>query len=111
MVGHWKRAEVQESSLGDLSHLQGEQVCLTRGPVRPCLKCKGKGRIDEFGIGLLVVCDACGGALAEHQDHNADEPKTAIWNHPAVASLSVCRMCLGTGVVVNLGGLASRPGR
>jgi hypothetical protein len=68
----------------------------------PCPKCHGTGRLDEFGIGLTVVCDECGGAF--DNEHQADEHGPApVWSHPAVSALDVCHTCLGTSVVVNLG--------
>lgn len=76
----------------------------------PCPKCQGKGRIDEFGIGLVVVCTECAGALAEHQPNREDHQDAAIWTHPAVSSLDVCHVCLGTRVIVNLGGTGEPTG-
>jgi DnaJ-class molecular chaperone len=76
----------------------------------PCPKCHGTGRLDEFGIGLVVVCDACAGALAERQTGPKDQPDSPVWRHPAVSNLDTCRVCLGTGVVVNLGGTGEPTG-
>lgn len=77
----------------------------------PCPKCHGTGQIDEFGIGLVVVCDECAGAYEEHphadEDHQRNSP---VWRHPAVAGLGVCRTCLGSGVVVSLGGTGDPTG-
>lgn len=78
----------------------------------PCPRCHGAGQIDEFGIGLVVVCPECAGALSERSPaDDADEPRNpAVWTHPAVTPLDVCHACLGTGYVVNLGGTGEPSG-
>lgn len=80
----------------------------------PCPKCQGRGQIDEFGIGLMVVCPECAGAVDEH-GHQGDETgpheRGQVWKHPAVSSLDVCHVCLGTQVVVNLGGTGEPTGK
>lgn len=77
----------------------------------PCPRCNGAGRIDEFGIGLVVVCPECAGALAdERPTEEADHQAAPVWSHPAVAALGVCHVCLGTGFVVNLGGTGEPTG-
>jgi len=79
----------------------------------PCPKCQGRGQLDEFGIGLMVVCDTCAGSLdeREHLGEEAEPQRGAVWTHPAVSSLSVCHVCLGTGVVANLGGTGEPTGK
>lgn len=77
----------------------------------PCPKCHGAGQVDEFGIGLLVACDECGGAFtSEHQDDQAGHGSAPVWAHPAVTGTAACHVCLGTGVVVNLGGTGEPTG-
>lgn len=76
----------------------------------PCPKCHGAGKIDEFGIGLIVVCPECAGALAENRTADPEHRDSAVWRHRAVSSLDVCHMCLGTRVVVNLGGTGEPTG-
>jgi hypothetical protein len=75
-----------------------------------CPKCNGAGKVDEFGIGILVVCDMCAGALAERRTDDPEHQKAAIWRHPAVTSLEMCHVCLGTSVVVTLGGAGEPTG-
>jgi DnaJ-class molecular chaperone len=76
----------------------------------PCPKCHGAGKIDEFGIGLLVVCNMCAGALTERRTDDPEHQDHAVWRHPAVSNLETCHVCLGTGVVVNLGGTGEPTG-
>lgn len=76
----------------------------------PCPKCQGVGQIDEFGIGLMVVCPECAGALAEPRTDDPEHQDAAVWRHPAVSKLNACHTCLGTGIVVNLGGTGEPTG-
>jgi hypothetical protein len=76
----------------------------------PCPKCQGAGQIDEFGIGLMVVCDECAGALDDRRTDDPEHQDHAVWAHPAVIGLDVCHTCLGTRRVVNLGGTGEPTG-
>jgi RecJ-like exonuclease len=80
----------------------------------PCPDCSGSGE-KAFGP-MTVLCPFCRGRgyvgddnePAERNQEPADniDPRAAtpIWDDPGARGLSGCKVCLGTGRVINLGG-------
>lgn len=115
MVGHWERPEVQEPPLGEVPSVQRIGCCLLTDRLQ-CPECDGTGR-QAIGT-LRLVCRFCRGAgyvggNNEPAERHSEPPGTVrpVWEEPAVRTLTVCRMCLGTGKVVNLGGTGEPTGK
>lgn len=58
------------------------------------------------GLGYLGAGDEPGSDRDEHP-----RPMRPVWEEPVVRPLSFCRMCLGAGKVVHLGGLGEPTGK
>ena len=93
----------------------------TGGP-GPCPVCEGSGR-ETIGP-LTMVCHECGGdgqvggdledapqrkdgyrqpIDGEEYEPDVHGPLPAVWDQPVARGVPGCPMCLGAGVVINLG--------
>lgn len=115
IVADQQRRKVQEPALGKVPSVQRNR-CRKLTDRLECPECNGTG---EHTIGpLRMVCTFCQGAGYVGGDNEPAEEREAppgpvrpVWEHPAVRTLSVCKMCLGTRKVVNLGGTGEPTGR